>query len=105
MSSGASNIIGLLPVHEVPVPRDPGEGLLADRERIAEHLTNTTVQQIFRASLELHSALGRLHPTQQGVAEHIRAAVHELDATLCDLRRTVFDGTNTDNARRQAMPQ
>jgi signal transduction histidine kinase len=93
MNSGARPVIDALPLHEVPVSREPDEHVLVDRQRIAAHLANTTVRQIFHASMELHSALGRLHGhEQEGAEEHICAAVRELDATLDDLRRAVFDG-------------
>jgi hypothetical protein len=94
MNSGARPVIDAPSLHEVPAPRDPDEYLLAARQRVATHLANTTVRQIFHASLELHSALGRLHcHEQEGAEEHICAAVRELDTMIYDLRRAAFDDT------------
>lgn len=91
MSSGVP-IIDALPIHEVPAPRDRDEHLLADRERIAHQLAAATVNRIHRASLQLHSALGRLDH-EHTATPHIRAAIQHLDATVRDLRRAVFDNS------------
>jgi hypothetical protein len=60
-----------------------------DRERVAEHLTDTLVHQMFRASLDLHSALSRVDDDR--AARKIRDAIAGLDYAIKDIRIAVFD--------------
>jgi signal transduction histidine kinase len=58
-----------------------------DRERIARDLHDSVIQQLFVTILDLKSAEGRDPDTQVGA---IRQAVRAIDATIADLRSTIF---------------
>lgn len=62
--------------------------LYADRDRIAQDLHDIVIQRLFAAGLNLQS-LTRLTSDPTGVAR-IRAITDELDATIKDLRNTIY---------------
>lgn len=69
--------------------------LAAERERIALELSDSTVRDIFAATLVLDSALSiTTHPR---VAERIQEAMSTLDRTLVHIRNTVTDLRNASD--------
>jgi signal transduction histidine kinase/CheY-like chemotaxis protein len=62
--------------------------VLADRDRIARDLHDLVIQRIFAAGMALQSGLGLVN--QPEVARRISAVTEELDATITDLRTTIF---------------
>ncbi len=62
--------------------------LYADRDRIAQDLHDIVIQRLFAAGLNLQGLI-RLTPDPTGVAR-IRAITDELDATIKDLRNTIY---------------
>ncbi|MDG4830141.1 GAF domain-containing protein [Solwaraspora sp. WMMD1047] len=63
--------------------------VLEDRERIARDLHDVVIQRLFATGLHLQSAIpltGRPELTQR-----INTAVDDLDATIRDIRRTIFE--------------
>ncbi len=62
--------------------------VLEDRERIARDLHDVVIQRLFATGLQLQS--GAMH-ARPDVAKRINAAVDDLDATIRDIRRTIFE--------------
>ncbi|RGC70262.1 Redox sensor histidine kinase response regulator DevS [Micromonospora sp. MW-13] len=62
--------------------------VLEDRERIARDLHDVVIQRLFATGLQLQSGAMNARPE---VAKRINAAVDELDATIRDIRRTIFE--------------
>ncbi|MET7372024.1 sensor histidine kinase [Micromonospora arida] len=62
--------------------------VLEDRERIARDLHDVVIQRLFATGLQLQSAAPMARPE---VAKRINAAVDDLDATIRDIRRTIFE--------------
>ncbi|MGC4876138.1 GAF domain-containing protein [Micromonospora sp. DT43] len=62
--------------------------VLEDRERIARDLHDVVIQRLFATGLQLQSAAPVARPE---VAKRINAAVDDLDATIRDIRRTIFE--------------
>ncbi|MFD6566443.1 GAF domain-containing protein [Micromonospora profundi] len=62
--------------------------VLEDRERIARDLHDVVIQRLFATGLQLQSAAPMGRPE---VANRINAAVDDLDATIRDIRRTIFE--------------
>ncbi|MEV4196953.1 GAF domain-containing sensor histidine kinase [Micromonospora globbae] len=63
--------------------------VLEDRERIARDLHDVVIQRLFATGLQLQSvAPMSIRPE---VAKRINAAVDDLDATIKDIRRTIFE--------------
>jgi signal transduction histidine kinase len=73
--------------------------LLEDRERIAMDLHDTVIQQIFATGMSLQ-ATSRL-TDQSDVARRIETAVEDLDATIRQIRSSIFA---LSAAARSAMP-
>ncbi|GGM32194.1 putative histidine kinase response regulator [Micromonospora yangpuensis] len=63
--------------------------VLEDRERIARDLHDVVIQRLFATGLHLQSAVPI--STRPEVASRINAAVDDLDATIRDIRRTIFE--------------
>lgn len=63
--------------------------VLADRERIARDLHDVVIQRLFATGMELQSAVP--HTTRPEVARRINKAVDALDATIRDIRRSIFE--------------
>ncbi|WP_405116326.1 GAF domain-containing protein [Micromonospora sp. NBC_01405] len=62
--------------------------VLEDRERIARDLHDVVIQRLFATGLQLQSGAMNARPE---VAKRINAAVDALDATIRDIRRTIFE--------------
>ncbi|MGC4807439.1 GAF domain-containing protein [Micromonospora sp. DT233] len=62
--------------------------VLEDRERIARDLHDVVIQRLFATGLQLQSGAMNARPD---VAKRINAAVDDLDATIRDIRRTIFE--------------
>jgi len=63
--------------------------LLEDRDRIARDLHDLVIQRLFAVGLQLQGAI-RLAVRPQ-VTERLQSAVTELDATIRDIRATIFE--------------
>ncbi|WFF04278.1 GAF domain-containing sensor histidine kinase [Micromonospora sp. WMMD964] len=63
--------------------------VLEDRERIARDLHDVVIQRLFATGLQLQSAAPMMGRPE--VAKRINAAVDDLDATIRDIRRTIFE--------------
>ncbi|MGB3829913.1 MAG: GAF domain-containing protein [Ornithinimicrobium sp.] len=78
-----------------------------DRERIARDLHDLVIQRIFATGLTLQGAI-RLEP-HPGVLDRIERSIAELDATIRDLRATIFaltpvrDNTSVHDQVRELM--
>jgi len=63
--------------------------ILADRDRIARDLHDLVIQRLFATGLTLQSMARRSeHPE---IAERLGAVVNDLDATIRDIRGTIFE--------------
>lgn len=62
--------------------------LAADRERIARDLHDTVIQRLFATGLSLQSSVGRVHDPE--VRSRLQEAVDDLDATIRQVRATIF---------------
>jgi len=63
--------------------------VLEDRERIARDLHDVVIQRLFATGMHLQGAAPRAaHPE---VAKRINEAVDDLDATIRDIRRSIFE--------------
>ncbi|MET8835797.1 GAF domain-containing sensor histidine kinase [Micromonospora sp. NPDC004540] len=62
--------------------------VLEDRERIARDLHDVVIQRLFATGLQLQSGAMNTRPE---VAKRINQAVDDLDATIRDIRRTIFE--------------
>ncbi|MFC7545725.1 GAF domain-containing protein [Plantactinospora sp. GCM10030261] len=63
--------------------------VLEDRERIARDLHDVVIQRLFATGLQLQSAVPLT--VRPEVSKRINAAVDDLDATIRDIRRTIFE--------------
>lgn len=63
--------------------------VLADRDRIARDLHDLVIQRLFATGLTLQGVERLAEPPK--VSERIHAAVDELDATIRDIRGTIFE--------------
>jgi two-component system sensor histidine kinase DevS len=63
--------------------------LLADRERIARDLHDLVIQQLFASGMALQATLGLTSEPQ--VSRTLEKVVQDLDATIRDIRTTIFD--------------
>jgi signal transduction histidine kinase len=63
--------------------------VLEDRERIARDLHDVVIQRLFATGMELQSTVP--HTTRPEVAKRINNAVDALDATIRDIRRSIFE--------------
>jgi signal transduction histidine kinase len=62
--------------------------LLEDRDRIARDLHDLVIQRLFAVGLSVQSASRRVE--NPGAAERLDRAVTDIDATIKDIRRTIF---------------
>ncbi len=60
-----------------------------ERERIGRDLHDTVIQRLFATGLSLQSCIRRLDDVPQ-VAERVVAAVDDIDATIKEIRSTIF---------------
>ncbi|GIJ41923.1 histidine kinase [Micromonospora andamanensis] len=63
--------------------------VLEDRERIARDLHDVVIQRLFATGLQLQSSVPLT--ARPEVAKRINAAVDDLDTTIKDIRRTIFE--------------
>jgi signal transduction histidine kinase len=63
--------------------------VLEDRERIARDLHDVVIQRLFATGMQLQSAIP--HTTRPEVVRRINTAVDDLDATIRDIRRSIFE--------------
>jgi signal transduction histidine kinase len=63
--------------------------VLEDRERIARDLHDVVIQRLFATGMELQSTVP--HTSRPEVAKRINNAVDALDATIRDIRRSIFE--------------
>ena len=61
--------------------------LVEERERIARDLHDTVIQRLFATGMRLQATVRRVDPA---AAERIEAAIGELDATIRDIRGSIF---------------
>nr|WP_111653726.1 GAF domain-containing sensor histidine kinase [Actinoplanes lutulentus] len=64
--------------------------VLEDRERIARDLHDVVIQRLFATGMQLQAAAAP-QAVRPDVAKRINAAVDELDATIRDIRRSIFE--------------
>jgi signal transduction histidine kinase len=70
--------------------------LFEDRDRIGRDLHDLVIQRLFAVGLSLQSVSGVAEGPQ--VQERIEAAVEDLDATIKDIRRSIFALGSTETA-------
>lgn len=70
--------------------------VLEDRERIARDLHDVVIQRLFATGLQLQSAAPMTGRPE--AAKRINTAVDDLDATIRDIRRTIFELRTPMNA-------
>jgi signal transduction histidine kinase len=63
-----------------------------DRDRIARDLHDTVIQRLYAVGLGLQGAVARL-ADQPEVEARVQAAIDEVDATIRDIRSTIFELT------------
>jgi signal transduction histidine kinase len=63
--------------------------VLEDRERIARDLHDVVIQRLFATGMQLQSVAGQAGRPE--LAKRINAAVDDLDATIRDIRRSIFE--------------
>jgi signal transduction histidine kinase len=63
--------------------------VLEDRERIARDLHDVVIQRLFVTGMQLQSVSAQA--VRPEVAERLNAAVDDLDATIRDIRRSIFE--------------
>ncbi|GIF02058.1 GAF domain-containing sensor histidine kinase [Paractinoplanes rishiriensis] len=63
--------------------------VLEDRERIARDLHDVVIQRLFATGMQLQGAVH--HAGRPEAAKRINAAVDDLDATIRDIRRSIFE--------------
>jgi signal transduction histidine kinase len=63
--------------------------VLEDRERIARDLHDVVIQRLFATGMQLQGAVH--HAARPEAIKRINAAVDDLDATIRDIRRSIFE--------------
>ena len=64
--------------------------VLEDRERIARDLHDVVIQRLFATGMQLQGVAAR-QQLRPDTAKRINAAVDDLDATIRDIRRSIFE--------------
>ena len=64
--------------------------VLADRDRIGRDLHDLVIQRLFATGMRLHSALRLIAGNPTEAAARVNAAVDDLDATIRELRSTIY---------------
>ena len=70
--------------------------VFADRDRIARDLHDHVIQRLFATGLQLQSTLRRIADPR--CSERIQQAVEDLDATIREIRTSIFDLHTTGDA-------
>ncbi|MET8153894.1 GAF domain-containing sensor histidine kinase [Actinoplanes sp. NPDC049668] len=63
--------------------------VLEDRERIARDLHDVVIQRLFATGMQLQGAIA--HAGRPEAIKRVNAAVDDLDATIRDIRRSIFE--------------
>jgi signal transduction histidine kinase len=63
--------------------------VISDRERIARDLHDVVIQRLFATGMQLQAAAMRVPDT--GLRERLERSVADLDATIRDVRATIFE--------------
>ena len=63
--------------------------VLVDRDRIGRDLHDVVIQRLFAVGLSLQAVVGQ--PGDDETSRRVGAAVDDLDATIRDIRRTIFE--------------
>jgi signal transduction histidine kinase len=80
-----------LALHVAQAQEDRGRlAVFEDRDRIGRDLHDLVIQRLFVIGLTLQNALG-LSDRPEVVASRITGAVDDIDATIKDLRRSIFE--------------
>ena len=77
--------------------------MLEDRDRIGRELHDVVIQRLFAVGLGLQST-SRLTDRPE-VAARLDQAVDDLDATIKDIRRSIFALASTDALRTTSRPR
>jgi signal transduction histidine kinase len=64
-----------------------------DRDRIARDLHDTVIQRLYAVGLSLQGAIARMQGAAPEVEDRLHAAIDEVDATIRDIRSTIFELT------------
>jgi signal transduction histidine kinase len=75
--------------------------VLADRDRIARDLHDLVIQRLFATGMTLHGAT-RME-SLSAVNERIATVIGDLDATIKDIRETIFELGHSDDGRLRAQ--
>ncbi|GLY04215.1 histidine kinase [Actinoplanes sp. NBRC 101535] len=65
--------------------------VLEDRERIARDLHDVVIQRLFATGMQLQGAAAQASGAKPEVLRRVNAAVDDLDATIRDIRRSIFE--------------
>ena len=78
--------------YELAERRRDGEALslFADRDRIARNLHDLVIQRLFATGMALEGAANLIGVDPMDAADRVRRAVDDLDATIKEIRTTVF---------------
>jgi signal transduction histidine kinase len=74
-----------------------------DRDRIARDMHDLVVQRVFATGMSLNSAL-RAAPVPEIVRTRVERAIDDLDETITEIRRTIFDLQREDEPA-SSLPQ
>jgi signal transduction histidine kinase len=69
--------------------------VLADRDRIARDLHDLVIQRLFATGMTLRAATRM--PASTAVSDRIRSAIGDLDATIKDIRETIFELSHVED--------
>lgn len=75
--------------------------VLGDRDRIARDLHDLVIQRLFATGMALEGALRGMEPPEK--AERVRRAVDDLDATIKEIRTTIFALQVPDNETAESL--
>ncbi len=77
--------------------------LFEDRERIARDLHDTVIQRLFATGLSLQGAVPMIGQSPDLVRTRVEGAVDDLDATVKQIRTTIFALESTTRTRREGI--
>jgi signal transduction histidine kinase len=86
-----------LALHLAQAQEDRGRlAVFEDRDRIGRDLHDLVIQRLFAIGLVLDNA-SRLFDLNEGAASRIAGAVDDIDATIKDIRRSIFELSTTES--------
>jgi signal transduction histidine kinase len=86
-----------LAMHLAQAQEDRGRlAVFEDRDRIGRDLHDLVIQRLFAIGLVLDNA-SRLFDLNEGAASRIAGAVDDIDATIKDIRRSIFELSTTES--------